>query len=178
MRRGFPIIHLTDAMLNQSARLLASFAAEQDSEGVVYWFGLELGNLAVVTTLVVPDADTRDGCVFTSAATNAEALTVAVNTPLVLLGQAHSHPFDFIGHSRVDDRDTFAQFPGSISVVVPFYGRSGMNLLECGVHRHTGGKYHRIGTAHIDEHIRILPGAVDFRHVPQRSESNAGTRHV
>ena len=67
--------------------------AAAEGEGVVYWFGLELGERAMVTTLVVPDADTTRGSIRTSAAANAEALSVITDTPLVLLGQAHSHPW-------------------------------------------------------------------------------------
>ena len=158
-----PIVFVSDALLEETARLLASFAIARDSEGVVYWFGLEFGGRAVVTTLVVPDADTRYGCVSTSAAANAEAVSVVVDTPLVLLGQAHSHPSSLVGHSRVDDEETFAQFSGTLSVVVPFYGRTGMRLDECGVHRHVHGRYRRIRGKRVAEHIRTVKGTADFR---------------
>jgi hypothetical protein len=171
------VIYITDRLLRTTAELLASFADPYEKEGVVYWFGLELGDRAVVTSLIVPDADTSNGEVVTSAAANAEALTTVVNTPLILLGQAHSHPRGFVGHSRVDDRQTFAQFPGAISVVVPFYGRRGMALDCCGVHRHIDGKYRRIQPVRVAEHIRVLPGLADFREsysVPFGSSANEG----
>lgn len=166
MRGGaFPVLYITDELLHATGRLLASFSYPDESEGVAYWFGLELDARAVVTSLVVPDADTSDGRIVTSAAANAEALAVVVDTPLVLLGQAHSHPSEFVGHSRVDDRQTFAQFPGAISVVAPFYGRRGMDLASCGVHRHIDGRYRRIPAANVAEHVRVLPGMADFRPV-------------
>jgi hypothetical protein len=180
-----PMIYVTQPLLEATARLLASFApgvlpnredeARKDEdddgdrgdggdcEGVVYWLGLELGRRAVVTTLVVPDADAGAGRVATSAAVNAEALSVVIGTPLVLLGQAHSHPSRYVDHSWVDDRDTFAQFPGALSVVVPFYGWHGMNLSECGVHRHMDGRYRRVKGVKVGEHLRVLPGMADFR---------------
>ncbi|MDB4914948.1 MAG: hypothetical protein JWM95_2592 [Gemmatimonadetes bacterium] len=157
------VVYVTDGILDKTARLLASFADESESEGVVYWFGLELGDLAVVTTLIVPDADTSTGAVRTSAAVNAEAVGALAGTPLVLLGQAHSHPSRWVEHSSVDDRDTFAQFPGALSVVAPHYGRKGMKLASCGVHRHIDGTYRRIRGAQVEEHLRLLPAVRDLR---------------
>jgi hypothetical protein len=162
-----PVVYVTTTLLEETARLLVSFAEIEDSEGVVYWFGLQHDDQAVVTTLVVPNADTTGGRVSTSAATNAEALGAIVGTPLVLIGQAHSHPFEYVRHSSVDDRDTFAQFPGAVSVVVPFFGREGMDLSICGVHRHIEGSFRRIRPSQTHKHIRVLPGLEDFRAVKQ-----------
>lgn len=168
MQEVLPVVYTTDAQLRRTAELLTSFAEQADdpeweSEGVVYWFGLELGARSVVTTLVVPDADTTGGGVRTSAAANAEAMEVMVGTPLVLLGQAHSHPYEFVGHSLVDDRETFAQFPGALSVVVPYFGRKGINLEACGVHRHIAGSFKRIRDRDMDRHLRVLVGEADYR---------------
>ena len=157
------VIHITDALLARTGELLVSFAERRPSEGVVYWFGLESDSMSVVTTLVVPDAETRVGCVSTSAEANAEALMAVVGTPLVLIGQAHSHPGDDVRHSEVDDRDTFARFDGAISVVVPYFGRSGVDLLRCGVHRHGGGVFHPVRQDEVSRHLVVLPGEANFR---------------
>lgn len=162
-RAPMPVILIASSMVDRSAELLASFAALLPCEGVVYWFGLELGDRAVVTTLVVPIADSQRGAVHTSAAANAEALTAIVGTPLVLLGQAHSHPGSNVCHSAVDDRDTFCQFPGALSVVVPFFGFYGAALARCGVHRYVEGKYHLIPIDRVPEHLIVLPSERDFR---------------
>ena len=160
-----PIVCVTDTLMRVTVQLIASFVDDRgrDAEGIVYWFGLELAGQSVVTTLVVPDADTTRGNVRTSAAANAEALSTIVDTPLVLLGQVHSHPFEFVTHSTIDDRETFAQFEGALSVVVPFFGKHGMELSTCGVHRHLGGSYRRIAPANVADHLRVLPGFRDFR---------------
>jgi len=165
MRQNHPVVYIPAALLVQTGDLLASFAVDRPAEGVVYWFGLEFQGSAIVTTLVVPDADTSAGHVRTSAAANAEALGTVVGTPLVLLGQAHSHPRANVRHSVVDDRETFAQFPGALSVVVPFFGRQGVEFLQCGVHRHLRGKYELIRPAEVDQHLQVLPGIVDLRRV-------------
>ncbi len=158
-----PTIYITANLLEQTRSLLASFAKNSRSEGVVYWFGFELGEAAVVTTLVVPDADTSWGCIRTSPQANAEALSAIIGTPLILLGQAHSHPGDGVRHSETDDRETFASFDGAISVVVPNFGRETINLDTCGIHRHTGGTFQYIEPSEIADHISVLPGEADFR---------------
>jgi hypothetical protein len=80
-----------------------------------------------------------------------------------LLGQAHSHPGSYVRHSDVDDRDTFAQFPGALSVVVPYFGWYGADLAWCGVHRHLDGGFRRINADRVGEHLVVLPGERDFR---------------
>jgi hypothetical protein len=163
MTGAFPRVYVPATLLETTGRLLASFAASEPTEGVVYWFGLEIGGQAVVTSLVVPDADTRFGDVVTSAEANAEALTAIVGTPLVLLGQVHSHPGRRVRHSGIDDRETFAQFPGALSVVVPHFGRQGVDLARCGVHRHFGDGYVLLRPDQVPVHLRVLPGVADFR---------------
>lgn len=163
MRGALPLVYIPETLLHLTGRLLASFRADRPAEGVVYWFGIEIGSRAVITSLVVPDADTRYGDVVTSAEANAEALTVIVGTPLALLGQAHSHPRHHVRHSPVDDRETFAQFPGALSVVVPYFGRRGVDLTRCGVHRYLEDGYTLISLEHVSDHLQVLPGVKDLR---------------
>jgi hypothetical protein len=166
-----PVVHISETLLSETGKLIASFAEGRDSEGVVYWFGLELGDKAVVTTLVVPDAHTSYGCISTTPEANGEALGVIVGTPLVLIGQAHSHPGSGVRHSEFDDRETFARFEGAISVVVPHYARRGVDLRRCGVHRHAGGKFRLINNKQLAEHIVVIPGQADLRRREQRKVS-------
>jgi hypothetical protein len=167
-----PVVYITRPLLDRTAALVASFAEEEPREGVVYWFGCELGARAIVTTLIVPDADTSGGDVVTSAAANAEALTAIVDTPLVLLGQAHSHPGGHVFHSPVDDRETFAQFPGALSVVIPYFGWYGTDLTRCGVHRHLDGAFRRVPSDSVAEHLVVLPGERDFRRAGAPGEAH------
>lgn len=166
-----PTVHISENLLERTRALLASFAKNSRSEGVVYWFGLEFGEAAVVTTLVVPDADTSWGCIRTSPRANAQALSAIIGTPLVLLGQAHSHPGVGVRHSETDDRETFASFDGAISVVVPNFGREKISLETCGIHRHMGGAFQYIAPSEISDHISILPSEADFRKKPAKGGS-------
>lgn len=156
-------IYIPDTLVARTAALLDSFATERPSEGVVYWYGLELGNRAVVTTLIVPDADTRSGAVHTSATANARTLEAIVGTPLQLLGQAHSHPGAHVQHSATDDDETFGRFEGMISVVVPYFGRYGLQLHACGINRYLEGRFWPIPAEDVGRHLVVLPGERDFR---------------
>jgi hypothetical protein len=166
-----PTVYITAILLERTRELLASFAKNSRSEGVVYWFGFELGESAVVTTLIVPDADTSFGCIRTTPRANAQALSAIVGTPLMLLGQAHSHPGKGVRHSETDDQETFASFDGAISVVVPHFGQEGIELETCGIHRHTDGAFQYIESSKISDHISVLPGEADFRNKAAKGKS-------
>lgn len=159
----FPMVIISDSLLIRTADLLASFAAEREAEGVVYWLGIEVGTKAIITTLAVPNADTRYGCILTSPEANAQVLTAMVGTPLVLIGQAHSHPRHKVRHSRFDDEHTFARHEGALSVVVPYFGRRGININRCGIHRYINGHFCVVGRAGLSQHIVVIPGEKDFR---------------
>lgn len=157
------VIYIPEVLLERTGELVASFAEVRPSEGIVYWFGLELASKAVVTSLVVPDARTTEGSVETSVESNAEAQGAIVGTSLVLLGQAHSHAGWNVKHSDVDDEKTFARFDGAVSLVIPYYGRYGVNLVECGLYRHIGGRFHEVAPENHVDHLIVLPGIRDYR---------------
>lgn len=161
MYSDLPIVYITRELADRTASLLDSFAVQRPSEGVVYWFGFQLAQYSIVTTLIVPDAETFEGGLRTTAEANAEVLNAVTYTPLVYLGQAHSHPGWRVEHSGVDDLQTFAQFNGVISVVVPWFGRYGFQLRDCGVHRHLGGKFRWLHE--VERHLRVLPSQIDLR---------------
>src|SRR5262249_25196112 len=155
-------VHVSPELLDQTAVSLASFARSRPSEGLVYWFGLEMGEWAVITTLIVPAATTTRYGIKTTAAVNATAVMAIAESPLVLIGQAHSHPHDWVDHSATDDRDTFAQYRGALSVVVPWFGRRGLSLKACGVHRHDGVGFRRLAPGEVSAHLVELPRCQDL----------------
>lgn len=158
-----PLIIINRAQLDRTAELLASFATARKAEGVVYWFGIETAGCAFVTTLAVPDADTRFGYVHTSAEANAQVLAAMADTPLILIGQAHSHPAHKVRHSTFDDQHTFARHEGALSVVVPYFGQRGLTLNRCGIHRFINGQFRLLKRAELPQQLLVLPGELDFR---------------
>lgn len=167
-----PQILLPRLLFDECWRLLASFSTPQPSEGVVYWFGVESPRYSIVTSLMVPNAVTTRGGLRTSASANAEVLESIIGTPLVLLGQAHSHPSDWVEHSPTDDRHTFAAFEGGLSVVVPSFAFGDPVLAACGIHRVIGGAFRSISIEEVPNHLCLLPSVTDFRREP----SSRGSR--
>lgn len=164
MKNELSKIYITESLLERSRALLASFITEAErTEGVVYWFGLELPGKSIVTSLMVPNAETNWGCISTSPKANAEVLMSIVGTPLVLIGQAHSHPGAMVRHSDIDDRQTFPRFEGAISLVVPHFALRGIDLERCGVHRFMDGAYQLLPTEDVLDHFVVIPGERDFR---------------
>jgi hypothetical protein len=159
-----PKIYISDALLKRTAAIIASYAEDVPSEGLVYWFGIDVGGQSVITTLMVPDAHSSWGCISTTPEANAEVI-MAVEAPLVLIGQAHSHPGSDIRHSDIDDRQTFPRFHGAISIVVPYFAKKKLDLGQCGIHRFVDGKYIFIQPRNVKDHLIVIPGERDFRKV-------------
>lgn len=168
-----PQIMVPQVLFEHTWRLLASFAVPRPAEGVVYWFGFECSRHAVVTLLMVPNATTTRGGLRTSAAANAEVLESLIGTPLVLIGQAHSHPSDWVEHSPTDDHQTFAAFEGGLSVVVPSFASGAPILDSCGVHRVIDGRFRLLAAAEVPHHLVVLPSVTDFR---RRASSRGDTQ--
>jgi hypothetical protein len=98
---------------------------------------------------------------------------------LDLLGQAHSHPGAHVQHSPLDDADTFSRFEGMISVVVPYFGRYGLQLHACGIHRYLHGRFWPISAEDVGRHLVVLPGERDFRgSLPESIPLAAGGHHA
>jgi proteasome lid subunit RPN8/RPN11 len=86
------------------------------------------------------------------------------STGLELIGQVHSHPGEFVGHSKGDDRRALMPYEGFLSVVVPHYAREGMlPLTICGVHVFESSRFRRLQTVEVEAQFRILPEFSDLR---------------
>jgi hypothetical protein len=48
-----------------------------------------------------------------------------------------------------------------MSIVVPWFGKNGLNINECGVYRHIGGRFKRVKD--VKQHLVILPALADLR---------------
>lgn len=169
-RRGsaYPPVSLPERLASETQRLLRSFHdSGEGQEGLVYWAGVARGRGGVVTTLVVPDADSGYGYVETTPRENADVIRWLHRWELELLGQAHSHPPGAGSvHSPGDDRMTFSSFEGQVSVVVANHAeRCDEYLDDWGVHRFIRGHFEAIAPGLRDEHLRIVPSVYDRRAV-------------
>lgn len=141
--------------------LLQTFA---DTEGLVYWAGVQDGKGGTVTTLIIPHAEASCRRIETSMEANTEVIATLTGHRIVLLGQAHSHPPGSPArHSEGDDALTFSPFEGAVSVVVPDFARGQCDPWAWGVHRFIGGSYRLISRERYSDHLQIPPAEVDLR---------------
>jgi proteasome lid subunit RPN8/RPN11 len=144
--------------------LRRSGTPDESHEGVVYWAGRRLGPDAVVTTCIAPAAETTYGSFATSSSTNAKVVMFLAQEGLELLGQVHSHPGRFVDHSHGDNERALMPYEGLLSIVVPHYGRRGMQpLTDCGIHFFEGGAFRRLTNLEIESRFRIVSHFADLR---------------
>ncbi len=157
-----PTVYLTSTLVRQTAKLLGP-TSPQPSPDVVYWLGFELEDRACVTTLVVPDTDTREHSSLTAAVASDEALATAADAPLVLLGQARALQRSGDATLPRTPRDRDISSEGVFTVEILAFTKAGFDLASCAVFRQIDGKRRQITADEMDEHLRVLPGYKDLR---------------
>lgn len=159
------VVIVPEPILEETSRLLLTFRDTiSQHEGIVYWAGIARWNATVVTSVIVPQAETTHGSYATSAAANARVVRAANAGSLQILAQVHGHPGDWVGHSRGDDAGAFMPYDGFYSLVVPFYGRSGLlPLTQCGIHEYSQGKFVRLLEDEVCRRFLITPISIDLR---------------
>lgn len=159
------LIWVHQSVLDRTLQVLReSGGPEEPHEGVAYWAGRRVGTEAFITTCVAPAARTTYGSFETSSHTNARVIMYLSSAGLELIGQVHSHPGEFVGHSNGDDRRALMPYEGFLSVVVPHYAREGMlPLTICGVHVFESSRFRRLQAAEVEARFRILPEFGDLR---------------
>lgn len=158
------IVWIVRELLDCTVRLLRQSGHDEAHEGVVYWAGRRAGSESFVTTCLAPPARTTPGSFETSSQTNARAIMYLATVGLELVGQVHSHPGTFVGHSLGDDERALMPYEGFLSVVVPSYARRGMlPLTTCGVHVFQDGVFRRLSDAEVAAHFHVLDQVADLR---------------
>lgn len=159
------LVILPDPILEETRRLLLSFRdSESQHEGIAYWAGIVQVHTTVVTSVIVPEAETTYGSYETSVTANARVIRTASSRHLQILAQVHGHPGDWVGHSRGDDLGAFMPYGGFYSIVVPYYGRQGLlPLTQCGVHEYRHGRFERLLENEICRRFIVTPVSVDLR---------------
>ncbi len=151
-------IQIQSSVAEETARFLRRSGKR---ETVVYWAGLDCGERWVVTTALCPRQCITRGSFTVDAAANAKVVQDLNAHQLVMLGQVHSHPGEFVGHSEGDDEWTSFAFPGFISIVVPTYCRNGLlPLSQCGVHRYED-HFRQLNAAEVSRLFSLTPVSLD-----------------
>lgn len=100
--------------------LLDEFALQEPGvERIAYIDGYRVGDLAIATTLVVPDAKCTPGYYTVGADQMRQAGAHFRVFQMTRLAQVHTHGNDWTEHSYRDDEMAYSQRSGSLSIVLP-----------------------------------------------------------
>jgi hypothetical protein len=86
--------------------------------------------MAVVSSLVLPDATLAPGNYQVSAEAMSQAGSRLRSFGMPRLIQVHTHGNDWTDHSSTDDSRAYSQRPGTMSIALPRHGRGNPNLSE------------------------------------------------
>ena len=160
--------------------LFDRFRARPNAEQVAYLDGVRIAvdhdePTGVVTTFVLPDAKVTPGNFHVSAEAMSQAGQHFRSHGLARLAQVHTHPTEWIDHSGWDDDHAYSQRDGSLSLVLPNYGRVPVEPHDAGVHVRTRDGWVRLSSDVVKATIRIVPSVLDYRsetwHLP--TDTNA-----
>jgi hypothetical protein len=132
-------------------------------ERVGFIDGVVSDQIAVATTVVVPDA-TLDARYYDVSATQmSEAGKHLRRYRLQRIAQAHTHGGAWVGHSPRDDELAYSHEDGAVSIVVPYHARHRPTILECGIHVYGDHKWEDLNPEEIEALIRVVPSSLNFR---------------
>ncbi|MEQ8719628.1 MAG: hypothetical protein RLO52_22060 [Sandaracinaceae bacterium] len=159
-----PTLHLSQAAVLETERLLRTYGGGDEHEGIVFLGGLETAHGAVGMTALSPRAVTTYGSFSTDTEANTDVVIELARAGLTLVGQVHSHPGRWVDHSDGDDEGALVRFEGYWSLVVPEFAREGMRPLgRCGVHVFRGGEFRRLTPEAVGARLQLVPAAIDLR---------------
>lgn len=127
---------------------------------------------AVVTALVLPDAELAPGNYRVKAEAMSQAGGHLLRLRMTRLVQVHTHGNGWVDHSPTDDARAYSQRSGALSIVVPHHGRRRPDPAECGVHVRTERGWQRLAHAELADHIQIVPSTYDYRDPACLTESS------
>ena len=147
--------------------LLDYFNKKPSNEGFVYWAGNIKGFKYNINALVAPKTDSDTRRVTIPPIENFYYTKALASNNLVHIGQVHSHPENWVGHSEGDNLWAAFKNEGLISIVVPNYGKDGMlPFRNCGFHRFHEQEFYRLSNKYIKGNFKIVdeePIIIDLR---------------
>jgi hypothetical protein len=153
-----PVVIIPDYIRSATEAYLHRESTNKWSEAVAYWAGSKSVTEHVVTTLLLPKAQTSWGSFEVSRTANAEVVSVLSKSKLKLIAQVHTHPGEWVEHSQGDEVGATMAHENFLSIVVPTYGVGGMRALtECGVHRFENGAFRQLGPEEVAATMWWIP---------------------
>lgn len=140
-------------------------------EAACLWFGIENGGTRVATTLALPMLLQSAGNYRMEPSSLRSIATEMRKQGLIAVAQVHTHPADWVGHSRYDDERAYSTRDASLSFVWPHYGRRvGHDLEEIGVHERRNGCWEQLGQEEVGRRVRVVDSLADHRWEIRRAD--------
>ncbi len=150
-------------LLGETHRFLGPYC-HANVEGACFWFGVQEGSLQVVTTLALPEVRQTRGYYRVVPESLRRLVADMRAQGLKNLAQVHTHPSDWVGHSRYDDENSYSTKEGALSIVWPNYGASlHHDLNTLGIHERQGGEWVLLDENAAFRRIRLVDGEADYR---------------
>jgi hypothetical protein len=114
-------LYLSQAVLRRTHEILLPYWRE-GVETACFWFGVDAGQLQVVTTVALPKLYQTSGN-YSVEMTSLRRIAAQMRlSGLTNLAQVHTHPTDWVNHSPYDDEHSYSTRDGALSLVWAFYG--------------------------------------------------------
>jgi|WetSurMetagenome_2_1015567.scaffolds.fasta_scaffold07112_2 hypothetical protein len=149
--------YLPEELINITESILLEYSHTiPPSEGLVYWAGTRQEKEIYITTCIAPRVIANKYNVTVDHYSNFRVVEALSKNRLVHVGQVHTHPTKWVGHSYTDSECASFKISGLLSVVVPSFALKGiLPLTECGVHRFDNNIFIRLSNRYIDSHFKI-----------------------
>lgn len=146
------------------ASLLDAFAAcPEGVERVGFLDGLILGETAVVTTIVVPNAALHWGYYDVPAEAMSQAGQHFRRFGLARIAQVHTHGDANCRHSRRDDAKAYSQREGAVSIVLPYHAMRRPAPSDGTMHVRTARGWMPLSRSKAIQAVLVVPAFLDFR---------------
>lgn len=151
------VIIFTENVLKEYGRI------DTGHEGLVYWAGVRNNYDILINTVIAPETDSSVSRVTIHPTSNFYVALCLSTAKIVHLGQVHSHPGDWVGHSGGDDARAAYKRDGILSIVISNYGSNGvLPLRRCGIHRYQGHMFIRLSIKYINKHFKLTSDTGQF----------------
>jgi proteasome lid subunit RPN8/RPN11 len=148
----------------QWAEMLARFAQQKPGdERIGYLDGFISNDLAVVTTVTIPEAECTPRYYTVKAEHMSEAGGHLRRFGMRRLAQVHTHGGADTTASRRDEQLAYSQRPGALSIILPFHAAQQPSPTSGSVNLRADDGWKRLTTQDAEESVLVVPSILDFR---------------
>lgn len=130
-------------------------------EGRVYWVGTVKDAIPEVTKVIIPEQIARKSALGVSVTVTQQAnlkVTRELKPGEFIIAKVHSHPGRAY-NSLTDKENPFLRHEGAVSIIVPNFGRNGMNnLANCAVCIFQDGNWRDLSNIEIQSIFKFCQG--------------------